>query len=126
MSEASANPAPEGAVQFRKALRVQDLILFGVICVTPIAPIMPFGILQKLSLGQGATTIVFALLAMLPTAFSYGRMAARYPVAGSAYTYVSRGLHPHLGFLAGWATVLDYFLIPITGVIYCAVTMHRV
>jgi putrescine importer len=113
-------------VQFRKALRVQDLILFGLICVTPIAPIMPFGILQKLSHGQAVTTIAFAMLAMLPTAFSYGRMAARYPAAGSAYTYVARGLHPQLGFLAGWATALDYFLIPITGIIYCAVTMHRV
>jgi len=105
---------------------MQDLILFGVICVTPTAPIPWFGILQKLSHGQAATTIAFAMLAMLPTAFSYGRMAARYPVAGSAYTYVSRGLHPNLGFLAGWATLLDYFLIPITGVIYCSVTMHRV
>jgi len=105
---------------------MSDLILFGVICVTPIAPIMPFGILQKLSAGQAATTIVFAMLAMLPTAFSYGRMAARFPVAGSAYTYVARGLHPNLGFLAGWAMVLDYFVIPVTGVIYCSVTMHRV
>ena len=105
---------------------MQDLILFGMICVTPIAPIMPFGILQKLSHGQAATTIAIAMLAMLPTAFSYGRMAARFPAAGSAFTYVARGLHPHLGFLAGWATALDYFLIPITGIIYCAVTMHRV
>jgi amino acid transporter len=66
------------------------------------------------------------MLVMLPTAFSYGRMAARYPVAGSAYTYVARGLHSQLGFLAGWATSLDYFLIPIANVIYCAATMHRV
>jgi len=94
--------------------------------VTPIAPIIPFEILQKLSHGQAMTTIAFAMLAMLPTAFSCGRMAARYPGAGSAYTYVARGLHPPFGFLAGWATALDYFLIPITGVIYCAVTMHRV
>src|SRR5262249_15659250 len=121
-----SSPASDPPVQFRKALRIQDLILFGVICVTPTAPIPWFGILQKLSQGQAATTIAFAMLAMLPTAFSYGRMAARYPATGSAYTYVARGLHPHLGFLAGWATLLDYFLIPITGVIYCAVTMHRV
>jgi amino acid transporter len=118
--------ARKGPVQFRKALRIQDLVLFGVICVTPTAPIPWFGILQKLSRGQAATTVALAMLAMLPTAFSYGRMAARYPSTGSAYTYVARGLHPHLGFLAGWATLLDYFLIPITGVIYCAVTMHRI
>jgi putrescine importer len=66
------------------------------------------------------------MFAMLPTAFSYGRMAAQYPVAGSVYTYVARGLHPQLGFLAGWAASLDYLLIPIVNVIYCAVTMHRV
>ena len=112
--------------EFRKALRIWHLILFGVICVTPTAPIPWFGILQKLSHGQAATTIALAMIAMLPTAFSYGHMAARYPSAGSAYTYVSRGLNPHVGFLAGWATVLDYFLIPIASVIYCAVTLYRV
>lgn len=35
-------------------------------------------------------------------------MASLYPVAGSAYTYVGRGLNAHLGFLAGWAMFLDY------------------
>src|ERR1700722_2216793 len=113
-------------VQFRKALRMRDLLLFGIICVQPTAPIPPFGIIQKLSQGQAATVIAFAMLAMLPTAFSYGNMAARFPAAGSAFTYVARGLHPQLGFVAGWATLLDYFLIPIASVIYCAVTMSRV
>lgn len=126
LTEGHAKSPSEAPVQFRRALRIQDLILFGIICVTPTAPIPLFGIMQKLSNGQGATTVAFAMLAMLPTAFSYGRMASRYPSAGSAYTFVGRGLHPNLGFLAGWATTLDYFLIPITGVIYCAVTMYRV
>jgi amino acid transporter len=66
------------------------------------------------------------MLAMLPTACSYGWMAGRYPLAGSAYTYVARGLHPQAGFLAGWAMTMDYLLIPIFSVIYCAATMHRV
>lgn len=116
----------ESPVRFCRTLRISDLILFGIICVTPTAPIPWFGILQKLSHGQASATIALAMFAMLPTAYSYGRMAALYPVAGSAYVYVTRGLNPHLGFLAGWATLLDYFLIPITGVIYCAVTMHRI
>jgi amino acid transporter len=37
-------------------------------------------------------------------------MAALFPSAGSAYTYVGRGLNTHLGFLAGWAMVLDYLI----------------
>jgi len=105
---------------------MRDLVLFGIVCVTPTAPIPLFGIMQNLSQGQAASAVAFAMLAMLPTALSYGHLASRYPSAGSAYTYVARGLHPHLGFLAGWATLLDYFLIPVTGVIYCAVAMHRV
>ncbi|MGO8747827.1 MAG: hypothetical protein ACLQNE_17780 [Thermoguttaceae bacterium] len=44
------------------------------------------------------------------TAVSYGRMAVLFPSAGSAYTYVGRGLNTHLGFLAGWAMVLDYLI----------------
>ena len=49
---------------------------------------------------------------MLFTAHSYGRMAAAYPVAGSAYTYVRRAIDARVGFLVGWATLLDYFFLP--------------
>ncbi|PYJ03191.1 MAG: APC family permease, partial [Verrucomicrobia bacterium] len=55
-----------------------------------------------------------------------GRMAGLYPAAGSAYTYVGRGLNPHLGFVAGWAMFLDYLVIPIVSVVYGALSMQRV
>jgi amino acid transporter len=91
----------------------------------PIAPVPLFGIVQKLSLGHAVTTILIAMVAMMLTAFSYGRMAAIYPSAGSAYTYVGRGLNPHLGFLAGWAMILDYLLVPLICTIYGALTVQR-
>jgi putrescine importer len=94
--------------------------------VTPIAPLPPFGIAQSLSRGHALLTILVALPAMLATALSYGRMAAMFPEAGSAYVYVKKGLNVHLGFLAGWITCLDYFVIPLANVIYCAATMSRV
>jgi len=109
----------------RRGLSFWDLVLFGIICVTPIAPLPPFGIAEKLSNGHATLTIFIAMSAMLVTAISYGRMAGLYPQAGSAYTYVSRGLNPHAGFLAGWATFLDYMIIPLANVIYCAATMYR-
>jgi putrescine importer len=62
---------------------------------------------------------------MMITAVSYGRMAAMYPSAGSAYTYVGRGLNPHLGFLAGWVMVMDYLIIPVVNVIYGALSANR-
>jgi amino acid transporter len=72
------------------------------------------------------TTILIAMLAMMLTASSYGRMASLYPVAGSAYTYVSRGLNSHLGFVTGWLIFLDYLIVPVTGVIYSSLTVQRV
>jgi len=65
------------------------------------------------------------MVAMTLTAFRYGRMAALYPSAGSAYTYVARGLNPHLGFLAGWAMIFDYLLVPVICTIYGALTLQR-
>jgi len=65
------------------------------------------------------------MAAMMATAVSYGRMAARHPSAGSAYAYVGRGLNSSLGFLAGWAMFLDYLMIPIINTMYGALTLHR-
>jgi len=109
----------------RRVLSLWDLILYGIVLIMPIAPVPLFGIVQKLSLGHAVDTILIGMVAMMLTAFSYGRMAAVYPSAGSAYTYVGRGLNPHLGFLAGWAMFLDYLLVPLICTIYGALTVQR-
>jgi len=109
-----------------RVLRLHDLIFYGIVIIMPIAAVPLFGLGQKLSNGHMVTTILIAMLAMILTALSYGRMAALYPVAGSAYTYVGRGLNPHLGFLAGWAMFLDYLLNPLICTIYGSLTVQRV
>ena len=109
----------------KRVLTLWDLILYGIVLIMPIAPVPLFGVAQKLSDGHAVTTILLAMLAMLLTAFSYGRMAAVYPSAGSAYTYVGYGLNPHLGFLAGWAMFLDYLLVPLLCTVYGALTVQR-
>src|SRR5438876_11665932 len=65
------------------------------------------------------------MFAMLITAVSYGRMAALYPSAGSAYTYVGKGLNPHLWFLAGWAMILDYLLQPLINTVWMSTALHE-
>ena len=50
---------------------------------------------------------------MLFTALSYGLMAKHFPVAGSAYTYVRKALDSRLGFVVGWAILLDYLFLPL-------------
>ena len=112
--------------KLHRVLGLWDLILYGIILIMPIAAVPLFGIVQQLSAGQAVTTILLAMVAMTLTAYSYGRMASLYPFAGSAYTYVSRGLNPHCGFLAGWAMLLDYLLVPVVCIIYATITIERV
>lgn len=125
MAADPANTASPEKTQLRRALTLKDLIFYGVVLIQPIAAIPLFGIADKISRGHVVATILIAMVAMMLTAFSYGRMAIVYPAAGSAYTYVSQGLNVHLGFFTGWAMVLDYLLIPIINTIYGALTLNR-
>jgi putrescine importer len=119
--EASVTEVP----RLRRVLTVWDLILYGIVAVTPSAPATVFGLAQVKSRGHAVVTIFAAMVAMVLTAISYGRMAALYPSAGSAYTYVGRGLHPYLGFVAGWAMLLDYVVSPLFCVIYGTLALQR-
>lgn len=110
----------------RRVLRLRDLIVYGIVIITPIAPVPIYGLAETRSEGHAALTVAIAGVAMMLTALSYGQMAALYPSAGSAYTYVGRALHPHLGFLAGWAMLLDYFVLPILAVVQAALAMVRI
>jgi putrescine importer len=118
----SQSPAPP---QLRRVLGVWDLVFYGIVLIQPVAATGPFGVANKMSHGHIVTTILIAMVAMLFTAVSYGRMAARYPAAGSAYTYVGRALNPHLGFITGWAMFLDYLIIPVVNVVFGALSLQR-
>ena len=111
--------------RLRRVLSLWDLIFYGIVAVTPSAPATVFGLAEVKSGGYVVVTILAAMFAMVLTAISYGRMAAFYPSAGSAYAYVSRGINPFLGFFAGWAMVLDYVLIPLFCVIYGTLSLQR-
>src|SRR6202022_2963583 len=91
----------------------------------PIAAVPLFGEAQVLSHGHAATTLLLALVAMSVTAVSFGRMAHIYPSAGSVYTYISRGLNPHLGFFVGWAMFLEYLFQPIQNALYAVLAIQR-
>jgi amino acid transporter len=123
-NEIAANFAA-GPPHLRKVLTLKDLIVYGIVAVTPSAPVTVFGLASVMSRGHALDTILLAMCAMVLTAVSYGRMSALYPSAGSAYTYVGRGLNPYLGFLAGWAMLLDYLVIPLFCVIYGTLAGQR-
>ena len=79
-----------------------------------------FGAAAEKAQGHVVTTILIGMVAMLFTAISYGRMANAYPSAGSAYAYVSREIHPALGYFVGWGMIFDYVMNPIICVIWCS------
>jgi amino acid transporter len=111
--------------EFKRVLSLRDLILYGLVILTPTAPYPVYGIVQQVSHGHAALAYLVAMVAMLFTAASYGKMAGAFPAAGSTYTYAQRSLNEHVGFLAGWAMILDYFLIPLLSVVYSALTAAR-
>jgi putrescine importer len=113
---ASQQPGPK----LRRALTLWDLILYGVIVIQPVAPMSVFGVLSNRAGGHVVTTILIAMVAMLFTAISYGRMARAYPSAGSAFTYVGQEINPALGYVTGWSMAMDYMLNPIICVIWCS------
>lgn len=104
----------------KRALRFRDLVLYGIILIQPTAPMPSFGVIYQEGRGHVVTAILFAMVAMLFTSFSYGRMARVYPQGGSAFMYVGRELHPSLGYLTGWCLVMDYVLNPLICTIWSA------
>src|ERR1700680_2763573 len=117
---ASASTGIPAAARLRRTLTLWDLILYGVIVIQPVAPMSVFGVLSQRGHGHVVTTILIAMVAMLFTAISYGRMARAYPSAGSAFTYVGQEINPALGYVTGWSMVMDYMLNPIICTILCA------
>lgn len=95
-----------------RTLNLRSVVLFGLAYMAPMIVLGTFGSIAEQTKGAAPSAYLLALVAMLFTAYSYGRMAATYPVAGSAYTYVRRTIDSRVGFLVGWATLLDYFFLP--------------
>lgn len=104
----ATTPAPT----LTRTLKLPSLVLFGLAYLTPLIVLGIFGVIASETGGASASAYLVALIAMLFTANSYGRMAAAFPVAGSAYTYVRRTIDGRVGFLVGWAIMLDYLFLP--------------
>jgi len=96
-----------------------------VIVIQPVAPMSVFGVLSDRGRGHVVTAILIAMVAMLFTGISYGRMARVYPSAGSAFTYVAQEINPAVGYITGWSMVMDYMLNPLICTIWCAQEAHQ-
>ena len=116
----SSSHATESRPRLRRELGLWALVFYGIVMISPTAPMPLFGVVTQVARGHMVLTLLVAMGAMLLTALSYGRMASIYPSAGSVYTYVGREVHPSVGFATGWGTTLCYLFNPIISVIWCA------
>ena len=103
-----------------RSLKLRDLVFYGIIVIQPTAPMPMFGVVSQEARGHVVTTVLIAMVAMLLTAISYGRMAREYPSAGSAYSYISGEFGSTAGFFTGWSVLLDYLLNPLICTIWCS------
>lgn len=118
--QAQSTTSSAGPVRLHRTLGLWNLIMIGMIIIQPTAPMGIYGVISNKAHGHVVTTILIAMVAMLFTAISYGRMARVYPSAGSAYTYVGQEMHSALGYIVGWGMVMDYLLNPLICTAFCA------
>lgn len=98
--------------RLERGLTLWPIVLFGLAYITPFIVLTTFGVFSEVSKGTLPTAYIIAGLAMIFTALSYGKMAREFPLAGSAYTYARKTIDSRVGFMVGWAVLLDYFFLP--------------
>ena len=110
--------------KLQRTLGLSSVVMFGLAYMTPIIVLGTFGLLADATHGVSAGAFVFALLAMVFTAWSYGVMSAEFPTNGSAYVYARKSISPGFGFMIGWAVLLDYLFLPMVIWLFGAVYLN--
>jgi putrescine importer len=102
----------ENGVKLKRSLKLWQVVIMGLAYTTPMVVFDTFGIVSGETNGHVPAAYVIALVGMLFTAVSYGKLVRVFPQAGSAYTYTQKAMNRHLGFLVGWSSLLDYLFLP--------------
>src|SRR4051794_7194670 len=112
MSTATEHTTTQHETHFRRVLGLPALVFFGLAYMVPLTVWTTYGVVTTKTAGHLPLAYTVTTVAMLLTAYSYGRMVVAQPIAGSAYSYASRSFGRPLGFMVGWALLLDYIFLP--------------
>ncbi|WP_046179565.1 APC family permease [Domibacillus tundrae] len=107
-----------------KSLKLHQVVFMGLAWMTPMIFFTVYGVAFEAAGGMMAAAYVTAFIAIFFTAYSYSRMVKAYPTSGSAYTYTKKAIHPKVGFLVGWALLMDYIFSPIIAVLTFGIFMN--
>ncbi|MGH1550047.1 APC family permease [Leifsonia poae] len=125
MTTTAPASATKGA-SLRRSLGLWAIVGLGLGYMTPTVVFDTFGIVSDETKGAVPAAYLVALVVMLFTAVSYGKMAGAIPSAGSAYTYVRESIHPNLGFMVGWTSLIDYVLLPMVNCLIIRLYLEQV
>ncbi|MDM5285870.1 APC family permease [Peribacillus frigoritolerans] len=95
-----------------RTLTLIPVVLFGFSFMGLTTAFTTYGIAANISHGTVPGAMIVALVVMMFTAYSYGKMAIAFPSSGSAYVYTQKSLNPSVGFLVGWVILMDYLFMP--------------
>jgi amino acid transporter len=108
----------------RRVLGLPSLILFGLVYLVPLTVFTTYGLVSLQTGGRLPLAYALTLMAMLFTAWSYAVMGKVFPAAGSAFSFASNTFGSSIGFLAGWALLLDYLFLPMINYLVIGIYIH--
>lgn len=108
----------------RRVLSLPALVLFGLVYMVLLTVFATYGLVAVQTGGRLPTTYLITSIAMTFTALSYGAMVKAFPIAGSTFTYATFAFGTNVGFLAGWALLLDYMFLPMINYLVIGIYPH--
>ena len=109
-----------------KTLTLFPVVMIGLAYIQPMTLFDTFGIVSQITDGHVPSAYALALLGILFTALSYGKLVVRFPSAGSAYTYAQRAISPTVGFMVGWSSLLDYLFMPMINILLAKIYFEAI
>src|SRR5919109_816312 len=91
----------------RNAIGITELLFQAITHMAPaVATALSIGAATAFAGGITPLAVLFAMIAVLFTAYSMSELARHLPSAGGMFTYVSRGLGSFFGWLVAWSFAL--------------------
>ncbi|MGP1932386.1 MAG: APC family permease [Arsenophonus sp.] len=112
--------------QLVKKLTLIQVVMMGLAYLQPMTVFDTFGIVSLKTNGHVPSSYIIALIAIFFTALSYGKLVKRFPSAGLAYTYTQKSMNPHIGFMVGWSSLLDYLFMPMINILLAKIYLEAV
>lgn len=110
---ATQQPMEPGSLSLaRNAIGLPEVLFQSITHMAPaVATALSIGAATSFAGGITPLAVLFAMVAVLFTAYSMSELARHLPSAGGMYTYVSRGLGSFFGWLMAWSFALAEPLI---------------